>query len=161
MKKKNNLLNWLVKISFVLYFFLLTWIIVFKFRLDITTLRYLRSINLIPFKENELKEIFINIFLFIPYGMYLRELSSKKSLTVAMVVLTSFLFELLQYILHIGISDITDIMMNTLGGIIGILFISILEKKIESSKILDNSIKYLLSIIPFLMIFLLFLLWVY
>ena len=158
MKTKNNLLNWLVKISFVLYFFLLTWIIVFKFRLDITTLRYLRSINLIPFKENELKEIFINIFLFIPYGMYLRELSSKKSLTVAMVVLTSFLFELLQYILHIGISDITDIMMNTLGGIIGILFISILEKKIESSKILDNSIKYLLSIIPFLMIFLLFLL---
>ena len=158
MKKKNNLLNWLVKISFVVYFFLLTWIIVFKFRLDITTLRYLRSINLIPFKENELKEIFINIFLFIPYGMYLRELSSKKSLTVAMVVLTSFLFELLQYILHIGISDITDIMMNTLGGIIGILFISILEKKIESSKILDNSIKYLLSIIPFLMIFLLFLL---
>lgn len=157
MKKKNNLLNWLVKISFVLYFFLLTWIIVFKFRLDITTLRYLRSINLIPFKENELKEIFINIFLFIPYGMYLRELSSKKSLTVAMVVLTSFLFELLQYILHIGISDITDIMMNTLGGIIGILFISILEKKIESSKILDNSIKYLLSIIPILMLLLLFL----
>ena len=157
MKKKNNLLNWLVKISFVLYFFLLTWIIVFKFRLDITTLRYLRSINLIPFKENELKEIFINIFLFIPYGMYLRELSSKKSLTVAMVVLTSFLFELLQYILHIGISDITDIMMNTLGGIIGILFISILENKIESSKILDNSIKYLLSIIPILMLLLLFL----
>lgn len=158
MKKKNNLLNWLVKISFVLYFFLLTWTIVFKFRLDITTLRYLRSINLIPFKENELKEIFINIFLFIPYGMYLRELSSKKSLTVAMVVLTSFLFELLQYILHIGISDITDIMMNTLGGIIGIIFISILEKKRENSKGLDNSIKYLLSIIPFIMIFLLFLL---
>ena len=75
-----------------------------------------------------------------------------------MVVLTSFLFELLQYILHIGISDITDIMMNTLGGIIGILFISILEKKIESSKILDNSIKYLLSIIPILMLLLLFLL---
>ena len=158
MKKKNNLLNWLVKISFVLYFFLLTWIIVFKFRLDITTLRYLRSINLIPFKENELKEIFINIFLFIPYGMYLRELSSKKSLTVAMVVLTSFLFELLQYILHIGISDITDVMMNTLGGMVGILLISILEKKRENSKGLDNSIKYSLSIIPFIMIFLLLLL---
>lgn len=158
MKKKNNLLNWLVKISFVLYFFLLTWIIVFKFRLDITTLRYLRSINLIPFKENELKEIFINILLFIPYGMYLRKISPKKSLTVAIVILTSFLFELLQYILHIGISDITDIMMNTLGGIIGILFISILEKKIENSKILDNSIKYLLSIIPILMLLLLFLL---
>lgn len=158
MKKKNNLLNWLVKISFVLYFFLLTWIIVFKFRLDITTLRYLRSINLIPFKENELKEIFINIFLFIPYGMYLRELTKKKSLTVGIIILTSFIFEVLQYILHIGISDITDVMMNTLGGMVGILLISILEKKRENSKGLDNSIKYLLSIIPFIMIFLLLLL---
>lgn len=158
MKNKNNLLNQMVKISFVLYLFLLTWIIVFKFRLDITGLRYLRAVNFIPFKENELREILINIFLFIPYGMYLREFTKKKSLTVGMIILTSFIFELLQYILHIGISDITDIMMNTLGGIIGILFISILKNKIGNSKVLDNLLKYLLSIIPFLMILLLFLL---
>ena len=148
----------MVRISFVLYIFLLTWIIVFKFRIDIRKLRYLRTINLIPFKENDLKEILINIFLFIPYGMYLRELTKKKSLTVGIIILTSFIFEVLQYILHIGISDITDVMMNTLGGMIGILLISILEKKRENSKGLDNSIKYLLSIIPFIMIFLLFLL---
>ena len=158
MKQKNNLLNQMVRISFVLYIFLLTWIIVFKFRIDIRNLRYLRTINLIPFKENALKEILINIFLFIPYGMYLRELTKKKSLTVGIIILTSFIFEVLQYILHIGISDITDVMMNTLGGMIGILLISILEKKRENSKGLDNSIKYLLSIIPFIMIFLLFLL---
>ena len=158
MKQKNNLLNQMIRISFVLYIFLLTWIIVFKFRIDIRNLRYLRTINLIPFKENALKEILINIFLFIPYGMYLRELTKKKSLTVGIIILTSFIFEVLQYILHIGISDITDVMMNTLGGIVGILLISILEKKRENSKGLDNSIKYLLSIIPFIMIFLLFLL---
>lgn len=158
MKQKNNLLNQMIRISFVLYIFLLTWIIVFKFRIDIRNLRYLRTINLIPFKENALKEILINIFLFIPYGMYLRELTKKKSLTVGIIILTSFIFEVLQYILHIGISDITDVMMNTLGGMIGILLISILEKKRENSKGLDNSIKYLLSIIPFIMIFLLFLL---
>ena len=158
MKQKNNLLNQMVRISFVLYIFLLTWIIVFKFRIDIRNLRYLRTINLIPFKENALKEILINIFLFIPYGMYLRELTKKKSLTVGIIILTSFIFEVLQYILHIGISDITDVMMNTLGGMVGILLISILEKKRENSKGLDNSIKYLLSIIPFIMIFLLFLL---
>lgn len=159
MKQKNNLLNQMIRISFVLYIFLLTWIIVFKFRIDIRNLRYLRTINLIPFKENALKEILINIFLFIPYGMYLRELTKKKSLTVGIIILTSFIFEVLQYILHIGISDITDVMMNTLGGMVGILLISILEKKRENSKGLDNSIKYLLSIIPFIMIFLLFLLW--
>lgn len=158
MKQKNNLLNQMIRISFVLYIFLLTWIIVFKFRIDIRNLRYLRTINLIPFKENALKEILINIFLFIPYGMYLRELTKKKSLTVGIIILTSFIFEVLQYILHIGISDITDVMMNTLGGMVGILLISILEKKRENSKGLDNSIKYLLSIIPFIIIFLLFLL---
>ena len=158
MKQKNNLLNQMVRISFVLYIFLLTWIIVFKFRINIRNLRYLSAINLIPFKENDLKEILINIFLFIPYGMYLRELTKKKSLTVGIIILISFIFEVLQYILHIGISDITDVMMNTLGGMIGILLISILEKKRENSKGLDNSIKYLLSIIPFIMIFLLFLL---
>lgn len=158
MKQKNNLLNQIVRISFVLYLFLLTWIIVFKFRIDITDLRYLRAINFIPFKENELKEILVNIFLFIPYGMYLRELTKKKSLTVGIIILTSTLFEVLQYIFHIGISDITDVMMNTLGGIIGILFISILKQKINNSKVLDNLLKYLLSIIPFLMILLLFLL---
>mgnify|MGYP004657399181 CR=1 FL=1 len=158
MKQKNNLLNQMIRISFVLYIFLLTWIIVFKFRIDIRNLRYLRTINLIPFKENALKEILINIFLFIPYGMYLRKLTKKKSLTVGIIILTSFIFEVLQYILHIGISDITDVMMNTLGGMVGILLISILEKKRENSKGLDNSIKYLLSIIPFIMIFLLFLL---
>lgn len=158
MKQKNNLLNQMIRISFVLYIFLLTWIIVFKFRIDIRNLRYLRTINLISFKENALKEILINIFLFIPYGMYLRELTKKKSLTVGIIILTSFIFEVLQYILHIGISDITDVMMNTLGGMVGILLISILEKKRENSKGLDNSIKYLLSIIPFIMIFLLFLL---
>ena len=158
MKQKNNLLNQMIRISFVLYIFLLTWIIVFKFRIDIRNLRYLRTINLIPFKENALKEILINIFLFISYGMYLRELTKKKSLTVGIIILTSFIFEVLQYILHIGISDITDVMMNTLGGMVGILLISILEKKRENSKGLDNSIKYLLSIIPFIMIFLLFLL---
>lgn len=159
MKQKNNLLNQMVRISFVLYIFLLTWIIVFKFRINIRNLRYLSAINLIPFKENDLKEILINIFLFIPYGMYLRELTKKKSLTVGIIILISFIFEVLQYILHIGISDITDVMMNTLGGMVGILLISILEKKRKNSKGLDNSIKYLLSIIPFIMIFLLFLLW--
>ncbi len=158
MKQKNNLLNQMVRISFVLYIFLLTWIIVFKFRINIRNLRYLSAINLIPFKENDLKEILINIFLFIPYGMYLRELTKKKSLTVGIIILISFIFEVLQYILHIGISDITDVMMNTLGGMVGILLISILEKKRKNSKGLDNSIKYLLSIIPFIMIFLLFLL---
>ena len=156
MKTKNSLLNKVVIVSFILYLFLLIWIIVFKFRLDIRDLRYLRSINFIPFKENEIREILVNILLFIPYGMYLRELNKKKSLTVGIIILTSFVFEVLQYILHIGISDINDMMMNTLGGILGILLISIIEKKRENNKVLSNLLKYLLIILPFIMFLLVF-----
>ncbi len=52
MKKSKQILKTIVKISLALYILLLTWIIVFKFRIDITSLKYIRSINLIPFKTN-------------------------------------------------------------------------------------------------------------
>jgi len=48
-------------------------------------------------------------------------------------VLTSFLFEAVQFIFAIGASDITDIIGNTMGGIIGIFF-CILTKKITPKK---------------------------
>ena len=52
MKKSKEILKTIVKISLALYILLLTWIIVFKYRIDITSLKYIRSINLIPFKTN-------------------------------------------------------------------------------------------------------------
>ena len=53
-KNKTNRKDLLIKISFILYIVLLTWIIVFKFRLNINDLKYIRSINLIPFKANNI-----------------------------------------------------------------------------------------------------------
>lgn len=76
MKKQNNLSKTIISLSFIIYLLLLTWIIVFKFRLDITSLKYIRSINLIPFKANPIvngmRETMINLLLFVPLGMYLK-----------------------------------------------------------------------------------------
>ncbi len=41
---------------------------------------------------------------------------------------TSFLFEIVQFIFAIGASDITDLIGNTIGGIVGILFYRMLKK---------------------------------
>lgn len=157
MKKQTSLLKNIVKVSFMLYLMLLTWIIVFKFRFHISDLKYIRSINLIPFKANVTKEILINVILFIPLGMYLKRTLDNKFLNILLIVLISFIFEALQYILHIGVSDITDIIMNTLGGIIGISIISISSLIFNNNKFINKLFDFLLITMPVFMILLLFL----
>lgn len=165
MKKSKEILKTIVKISLALYILLITWIIVFKFRIDITSLKYIRSINLIPFKTNGaingMKETLVNLILFIPFGMYLEYLfKDKRKLNIIIIILTSFCYEIMQYIFHIGVSDITDIIMNTLGGIIGILLIYMyfyLINKIKNNKIYKNLLEILLIIIPTLILAMLFL----
>lgn len=159
MKKQNNLSKTIISLSFAIYLLLLTWIIVFKFHLDITSLKYIRSINLIPFKANPIvngmRETLINLLLFVPLGMYLKFIfKNNKFSSVSIIILLTIGFEILQYILHIGVSDITDIIMNTLGGIIGIILISVffnLLSKETNSKILNRLLELLLIIIPILM----------
>ena len=164
MKKSKQILKTIVKISLALYILLITWLIVFKFRIDITSLKYIRSINLIPFKTNGaingMKETLVNLILFIPFGMYLEYLLKIKKLNIIIIILTSFCYEIMQYIFHIGVSDITDIIMNTLGGIIGILLIYMyfyLINKIKNNKIYKNLLEILLIIIPTLILAMLFL----
>lgn len=157
MKKQTSLLKNIVKVSFILYLMLLTWIIVFKFRFHISDLKNIRSINLISFKANVTKEILINVILFIPLGMYLKRTLDNKFLNILLIILTSFIFETLQYILHIRVSDITNIIMNTLGGIIGISIISISSLIFNNNKFINKLFDYLLITMSVLMILLLFL----
>ena len=153
--KKLNILKVSIIISFSLYMLLLIWIIVFKFRVDISSLKYIRSINLVPFKSNGyvngMRETFINIVLFIPFGMYLKYLfRNRKFLNLWIIILTSFCFEVFQYILHIGVSDITDIIMNTLGGFVGIILVyfTFLVSKKKNIEYLNKIVENVLIFIP-------------
>ena len=108
---------------------LLVWIILFKFELSIFELDRIRSINLIPFHyENEigmkfhLKEVIENALIFIPFGIYLCMLKHNLSFRTKLfiILLTSSLLEIFQYVLAVGRTDITDIITNTCGGAMGI-----------------------------------------
>lgn len=156
MSKKNTKLNNLIIIAFTLYVLLLTWIIVFKFRLNLSDLKYIRTINLIPFKANGvvngMRETVINVVLFIPLGMYLKYLlKDRKFLSIVIISSTSLLFEILQYIFHIGVSDITDIIMNTIGGIIGMILMVILLLIAKKNNVLNKILDYILIFLPLLM----------
>ena len=129
---KQKRLSWIV---FGIYFILLAWLVLFKFATSLSAIPSMRSVNFIPFHYAQktsahLKEIFYNIIVFVPFGVYVQIFKENwKTATKCMVAfLTSFLFEGVQFIFAIGASDITDIIGNTFGGIVGILFCIIMKK---------------------------------
>jgi glycopeptide antibiotics resistance protein len=121
---------------FIAYLLALVWVVVFKLQFTFEGLGPLRSINLIPFAGSgivndriHLSEIIYNLLVFVPYGVFLGMLRAKRRLiaNILPIFLTSLAFELLQYVFAIGASDVTDLLGNTLGGVIGIGAFSLLS----------------------------------
>lgn len=124
-------------ILFIVYFLLLTWIIVFKMELSMSNLVAERSINFIPFKESAIvngrisfSEIINNAIVFIPVGVFTAMLADDlKFIKMAAVPFgISLFYEITQYIFAVGACDITDLINNTLGGIVGILIFKLRRK---------------------------------
>ncbi|EGT5093773.1 glycopeptide resistance protein VanZ1, partial [Clostridioides difficile] len=131
---------------FIVYIIILTWIILFKLQFDISSLETmnLRSINLIPFAGSliinnrvDISEIILNVAIFVPFGIYVCMLKEEWSFIkkVIPIFITSLVFETLQYIFALGASDITDLIGNTLGGIIGIAVFMLLSKIFKNNTI--------------------------
>ena len=137
-KKQRNL----TMILFIIYFCILIWIILFKMSFSFDELYGSRSINIIPFLGSiivngkfYINEIINNILVFVPVGIYTCMLKEEwpilKKVSVAFFI--SLAVEVLQFILAIGATDVTDLIGNTIGGVIGIgifyLFTKILKNK--------------------------------
>ncbi len=76
-----------------------------------------------------INSLLMNIILFVPFGFFVYLLIRKPLLTIIFAFLTSFSIELLQYMLPIGrISNVDDVLLNTIGGFIGMVFGLIFEK---------------------------------
>jgi glycopeptide antibiotics resistance protein len=75
-------------------------------------------------------EVIYNGLVFVPFGIFMCMLRKNKSSVrlIVPVILTSLFFEVAQYIFALGASDITDLLANTFGGIIGIGIFFILHK---------------------------------
>lgn len=124
-------------IVFVIYFVLLIWIILFKFDINFSEMYYHRSINIIPFYydteisfSTHFREVLYNVLIFIPLGMciniYKFEWSFFQKIIPCLSI--SLLFEIMQFVFALGASDITDIITNTTGGVIGVILCLLLKK---------------------------------
>ena len=105
-----------------LYLLTLSWIILFKATIPLVVFQLERSVNVVPFgNDPRLHEIILNILVFVPMGIFISALKKKDSFfgMVALVFLLSLFYESAQFIFAIGVCDITDLIANTLGGIVG------------------------------------------
>lgn len=128
------------KVTFgLLIFYLasLTWIIIFKMQFSPDTMPHIQNINVIPFGASviingriDYSEIIQNVLAFIPYGIFIHILLEKKNFLFQIfpIILTSVIFEAVQYIFGIGATDITDVITNSFGGAIGIFIAFILSR---------------------------------
>lgn len=159
--RKREKSNFLVPFLFIIYMVLLVWIILFKLQFSISELDTIRSVNFIPFHyDNEigirfhLTEVLENVAIFAPLGIYLCMLKHEPKFTVKLmfIVGTSLALEVFQYILSIGRSDITDLITNTCGGLLGIAIYSILVKLFRSRRRTNKFITIIASIVTVLVI---------
>jgi glycopeptide antibiotics resistance protein len=124
-----------------LYSLLLLWLVLFKLSFDIPAVlgHGTRSLNLVSFAgyAGGRSEMITNLVVFIPLGLLLsinfKRTSFRRKL--AFVFLLSVASEVVQYILAIGITDITDVITNTLGGFIGLALYSLTGKHVDNEKL--------------------------
>ena len=121
-----------------LYLGLLIWLVLFKLQYNISSILnyHHRSLNLIPFAAPS-REMIDNVIIFIPFGVLLNVNFKKVGFLpkLAIILFFSLTAELIQFILAIGATDITDIITNTVGGFLGLKLYDLSNKYINNKKL--------------------------
>lgn len=149
-KKQRNIMRLLAQVGFYVYMILIFYFVLFSERygrLSHTTYQY----NLVLFKEikrfivyahyfsfEELAtNLFGNIFAFSPFGFLLPFMRDRKT-GFFTVLFGTFCFSLsiesMQLIFKLGVFDVDDLLMNTIGGIIGYLAYKIVRRVYHGKK---------------------------
>lgn len=141
MKKTKSLIRNL----FILYLIFLVIFVIVKFNGDIYELlaritdisnRKMAgelTLNFVPFSNRGMfsnwKLSIINIILFIPLGFFIKMLTQYNFYQVISICFLLILFiELLQFIFCLGYADIDDVILNSIGAIIGYFISNMINK---------------------------------
>lgn len=152
-RKKLNVVGWL---TFYLYIILLMYFLFFSERYGRENILQDYHYNLEFFKEIKrfityrqqlgyetfIVNIIGNVLAFAPLGFFLPLLEKRYQkflITVFLCCMFSLCVELTQLYLKVGIFDVDDILMNTLGGILG--YLSYIALKMILGRVHKNSKK--------------------
>jgi glycopeptide antibiotics resistance protein len=116
-------------VLFVVYLVLLVWIILWKLEVPYVgaAASLARPIKLVPyfpsgdFDASDPLEVVVNILLFVPFGIYLGMLAPRLRWwpVAGILIASSLVLETTQHLLSIGSFDLTDVIDNSAGGLIG------------------------------------------
>lgn len=158
-KKKIKRLNILSIILFCIYILLLIWIVLLKcniylsitngyFEFKTLTLKERFDYYLIPFIDyfnNDFTQTFIkfkdgilNVFVFIPLGLYLSFFIKKNKFikVIFYTFLISLLFEIIQLFSLLGSFQTEDLILNMFSGLLGYIIYKIIYKE-KNIKVLN------------------------
>jgi glycopeptide antibiotics resistance protein len=138
---KSNNANQLTIGLLIIYLIALFWILLFKLGVRFSYVES-RTVNFIPFRDFwtlngkiDFPESIMNIVIFVPLGIYLAILMKSwnfgKNLFSFFGI--SLMIETIQFIFKLGSFDVTDLVTNTLGGIIGWMLLKAIEIAFKSS----------------------------
>jgi glycopeptide antibiotics resistance protein len=110
-----------------LYVLVLVWVVLLKIHTgDFGDLVGRRSVNLVPLGGTGTgglgtSELAVNVLAFVPLGVlvYLAGRERRFAGMFLPVVGLSLVLEIVQYVFGIGASDITDVLTNSAGGLVG------------------------------------------
>lgn len=130
-KKKLVLHDELLSLVFVVYILCLFYVVTFQ---DVAW----SSHNFLPFREILrydfgtglfYKNIFGNMLLFLPYGIFIAKYINLKSPTVLLIIafITSLSVEVIQFLIG-RVFDVDDIILNVLGCFIGFIAYKLFKK---------------------------------
>jgi D-alanyl-D-alanine carboxypeptidase (penicillin-binding protein 5/6) len=129
------------KIVLALYLIALLWLILFKFSLNVSlAAHYQTGLNLIPFADasrGNPSEMIANFVVFMPFGLLLGVNLKRSALwrKFAFIFGFSFVVELIQLVFSIGAADVTDVITNSLGGLLGLLLYDLGSRYVHDQKL--------------------------
>ncbi|OBR63640.1 hypothetical protein A7K91_06775 [Paenibacillus oryzae] len=140
---RNAAFNWMVVLCLLVYAAVMLYLLYFRQRY----LMWGYSYNLVPFKTIQsyinsigrmnsdiwIKNLFGNIILFIPIGVFMPLLNKKLRASIPVITWCALLIlivELVQLLTKRGSFDVDDIILNTLGAWIGLMLVRPFLKKI-------------------------------
>lgn len=139
----------------VVYLYVLIRIVLFKYgfvsvgrSINMRPLNFLTMLSDGTALDVALKNILGNVAIFIPLGILSAYvLHRRKFLSVILCMAVSIIFELIQFVAGLGVTDIDDIILNTIGGFVGMILYKLILEKI------DKKVKLPIAVFTFLSVF--------
>lgn len=144
--RKRGFTQWVLHTTMYVYIVMVIYVTLMPISVPLggTNRLFMETANFIPFRDvmlhygGAVREVFLNILMMMPFGFLLPIIKKKGLLsTVSLTFLFSFLIETTQlFCVYLGISnqrtfDVTDLITNTFGGVLGYFVYFLISRMVK------------------------------